>query len=182
MGTLSSYNDLDKCLPTDNFPPLFLIAGNHDIYFKGWEDFYARYGSSTYYFEIATPVAKDLVVCLDTSGGTLGSDQFDWFEDLLIDKRKDYRHCFVFTHNNLFKERHNTSANPFPEEFQSLARLFTKYKVEVVVVGHEHRHKVSLFGNTLYLQLDAMHDKAEQASYLELTVNADECNYCFFEL
>ena len=182
QGATSNYNDLEKCLPTGNFPKLFLIAGNHDIYFKGWDDYFARFGSSTYYFEIKTPVATDLVICLDTSGGTLGSKQLNWFEKLLETKRKNYRNCIVFTHNNFFREWHNPSTNPFIEEIHVMIQLFTKYNVEVVVTGHDHKNASVFFGKTLYLTQDAMHDKAEQASYLNLTVDGSKIEYCFIKI
>ncbi len=126
-----------------------------------------------------TPQATDLFICLDTSGGTLGEDQMCWFEQTLQNRRKDYRHCFVITHNNMFRERHSTSTNPFVDELHVLITLFTKYKVNMVITGHDHQHADSMFGVTRYIQLDAMNDGASNAGYFKLNVKNEEVIYSF---
>ena len=40
--------------------PVFLITGNHDLFFDGWKTFYEFFGSSTYYFTVSTPEVPDL--------------------------------------------------------------------------------------------------------------------------
>ena len=180
LGHDYDYDALEQCLPNRDLFPLFMIAGNHDIYFNGWEEYFARFGSSTYTFTMKTPQAADLFICLDTSGGTLGDKQLNWLEETLIARRASYRHCFVITHNNLFRERHSTSTNPFVEELKVLISLFTKYRVDMVITGHDHQKAESKFGVTRYIQLDAFHDAADNASYFKLNVK-NEAVTCGFE-
>ncbi len=47
LGHDNDYDAFEKCLPDRDSIPLFLIAGNHDIYFNGWAEYFARFGSST---------------------------------------------------------------------------------------------------------------------------------------
>ena len=78
-GHTKDYAVFQEHIPTQDSLPSFLVTGNHDLYFDGWNEFYSRFGSSTYFFTVQTPVATDLFICLDTGGGTLGSKQLDWF-------------------------------------------------------------------------------------------------------
>jgi predicted phosphodiesterase len=181
-GHVNNYAEFENCLPNRDLLPLFLIAGNHDIYFNGWKEYFARFGSSTYTFTIKTPEANDLFICLDTSGGTLGDEQLNWFEETLIKRRANYRHCFVITHNNMFRERHCTSTNPFVEELDVLIELFTKYSVDMVITGHDHKRADSLFGVTHYIQLDAIQDEADNASYFKLNIKSEAITYSFEKL
>lgn len=178
-GHVDDYDKFEQCLPDHDLLPLFLIAGNHDIYFNGWEEYFERFGSSTYAFTIKTPKASDLFICLDTSGGTLGDDQLNWLGETLMKLRTSYRHCFVITHNNLFRERHSTSTNPFVEELHVLIDLFTKYRVDMVITAHDHQHADNLFGVTRYIQLDALQDAADNASYFKLNINSESITYSF---
>lgn len=181
-GHSDNYDELDNCLPKAEFPPLYFVSGNHDIYFGGWVEFYKRYGSSTYYFEITTSLGTDLYVCLDSSSGTLGSKQIEWFEELLKSKRQNYRHCIVFSHNNIFRENHTPSTNPFIAEVHRMIKIFTAYNVEMVITGHDHQRAESTFGRTRYIQLDATHDRADQASYFKLTIKGNALSYCFVKI
>ena len=52
-----------------------VLAGNHDIYFDQWHEYYELFGSSTYYFVVKTPTASDLFIALDSSCGSLGKKQ-----------------------------------------------------------------------------------------------------------
>jgi predicted phosphodiesterase len=179
LGHDYDYDAFEKCLPDRDSFQLFMIAGNHDIYFNGWEEYFARFGSSTYTFTIKTPQAADLFICLDTSGGTLGDEQLNWLEETLIARRAGYRHCFVITHNNLFRERHSTSTNPFVEELKVLISLFTKYRVDMVITGHDHQRADTKFGVTRYIQLDAFNDEADNASYFKLNIKSEAVTYGF---
>lgn len=181
-GRPSQYSELRKNLPNQDSLPLFFVAGNHDIYFNGWEEFYSNFGSSTYLFILKTPVARDLFICLETGGGTLGDSQIAWFDNVLKTMRRDYRHCFVFTHNNLFRARHTPSTNPMIEELHVLIELFTKYKVDMVITGHDHKRDDCLFGITRYIQLDALHDGADNASYFKIIIDGNNINYLFEDI
>lgn len=181
-GRSDQYDEFQLHLPANDSLPIFFLAGNHDIYFNGWNQFYSRFGSSTYLFSVITPDRKDLYICLDTSGGTLGDCQMEWFSNTLRNLRSNYRHCIVFTHNNLFRARHTPSTNPMTEELQVLFTLFTKYHVEMVITGHDHKRDDSLFGITRYIQLDAIQDGKSQASFLKINIEGNKIAYTFVKL
>jgi predicted phosphodiesterase len=178
-GSSSDYPVFDHHLKTENSLPAFLVAGNHDLHFEGWKEFYSRFGSSTYTFTIKTPVASDLCICLETGGGTLGDKQLDWLTGLLKTMRPNYRRCIIFTHNNFFRTRHTDSTNPLTEEVSELMSLIAEYHVNMVVTGHDHRHDVEVLGLTTYIVMDALKDGSENAGYFELRVIDGNITYSF---
>lgn len=159
----------------------FPIAGNHDLYFDGWKNFYSLFGSTTYMFTVNTPTASDLFICTDTAGGTLGKDQLEWLTGILETERHKHRYCIIFTHNNLFRIRHTTSTNPFVEELRVLMELSIKYQIDMVIAGHDHARNVVQFGNTTHITLDALTDSYKDPGYLKLTIK-DEIEYEFVNL
>ncbi|MDD3686029.1 MAG: metallophosphoesterase [Bacteroidales bacterium] len=176
--------DYDQCKSiTDSFPkPLFMMTGNHDLYFDGWKSFYNYFGSSTYYFTVTTPDTADLYICLDSGGGTYGKSQIAWLEDLLVNERSKYRHCVVFSHVNMLRTRRTTSANPMVEEVAFLINLFTEYNVGLVVNGHDHLQDKTVFGSTTYIILDALVDSYENAGFMQIKVDNEKTDTEFFRL
>lgn len=162
--------------------PYFPLVGNHELYFSGWANYLAYFGSSTYYFSIKSNKAEDLIICLDTGSGTLGSKQLAWFKNLLATKRKGYRNCIVFTHNNLYRIRHTSSTNPLTEELLVMTELFARYRVNMVVAGHDHRKNVQTLGNTVHITLNAMVDGFEHADFLTISSNDGIVSYQFTEI
>ena len=178
-GHTGNYMLFAEHLPDQDSLPSFLIIGNHDLLYKGWDEFYDLFGASTYHFTIKTQHDTDLYICLDTGGGTLGDKQLAWLTQLLVTSRTDYRHCIIFTHNNFFRFRHTDSTNPLVEELQVLMELFTRYRVDMVITGHDHIHNAELFGNTWYLTMDALEDGLSNAGYLRLNVKPDHLLFTF---
>jgi len=181
-GHAKDYAVLEEHIPNPDSLPSFLVAGNHELYFDGWSEFYSRFGSSSYYFSVQTPVASDLFICLDTGGGTLGSKQLDWLKDILSSIRPDYRHCVILTHNNLFRLRRTATTNPPIEELHVLMDLFTKHRVDMVITGHDHEKHTKLFGNTTYITMNAIHDGKKNAAYLQLNIKSGNLDYSFINL
>lgn len=181
-GRITDYETLSLNIPSKDSIVSFLMVGNHDIYFDGWKEFYARFGSSTYYFQVKTPKADDLFICLDSGSGTLGEKQLKWLEKILKDKRNFYRHCIVFTHVNFFRTRHTGSTNPVVEELQILMDLFYTYNVNFVIMGHDHIKSTEKIGNTNYITMDALLDGFDQAGYLELKISNQSTDYTFVNL
>jgi predicted phosphodiesterase len=157
----------------------FLMVGNHDLFFDGWNEYYSRFGSSVYLFTIKTPTAEDLFICLDTGNGTLGNKQLDWLNEILQTSRNNHRFCTVFTHNNFFRNRHTLSTNPLVEELLVLMDLFTKYRVDMVITAHDHIKYAEKFGNTNYIIMDALMDGLDYAGYLRLSVENGNIEYRF---
>ena len=181
-GHEEDYHTFFEHLPKQDTLVSFLVVGNHDLYFNGWEHFYELFGSTTFYFSIKTPTATDLFICLDTGGGTLGSNQLAWFRDLLENARPKYRRCVVFTHNNLFRVRHTTSTNPNVEELHVLIELCVKHQIDMVVTGHDHKRNVIDLGNTVHITLDALEDISKNPGFCILQNNAGEIQYEFVEV
>lgn len=168
---IEQYPDLEK----------FTMVGNHDIYFNGWNLFYERFGSTAYYFIVSGNDFSDIYFCLDTGSGTLGDKQLEWFSNQLQTKRQLYRHCVVFTHNNLFRMRYIPTTKPMVEELLVLMELFVEYNVDIVITGHDHKKSVANFGNTTHIILDALVDGYKDAGYLMLNISS-ELDYSFINL
>lgn len=181
-GNVEDYQVLVNHLPSKESLMYFALTGNHDLYFDGWKQFRELFGTSSYYFVVNTPAASDIFIGLETGGGTLGDKQLEWLKNLLNSKRANYRYCTVFTHNNLFRLRPTESTNPFAEEIQVLADLFARYKVNMVVNGHDHKRNTAVFGYTTYLIMDALLDSNKNASYLKITYSQQNMEYRFVEI
>ncbi len=178
-GHEKDYLLFQQLLPEEDLLPFFIITGNHDLYFGGWKYFYSAFGSSSYTIKVYTSVDKDLFICLDTGSGTLGNKQLEWFKNILKAQRQEYRRCIVVTHNNLFRFRRTSSTNPLTEELHVLLDLFTKYRVDMVITGHDHKKDVQVFGNTTHIIMDALKDNEKNAGYFQLMINNGEINYKF---
>lgn len=173
---------LSELLPSADSLNSFAIVGNHDLYFDGWQSFFELLGSSSYYFIVKTPSESDLFICLDTGGGTLGAQQYEWLEALLKSERTEYRHCVIFTHNNFYRLRSTTSTNPMSEETQALSELFLRHEVNMVVTGHDHQRDTEVYGHTTHIIMDALQDHNDDASYLTLDIDLQDLSYTFVEL
>lgn len=178
-GKQADYEVFSSHLPVDTTFRYFALAGNHDVYFDGWSHFKKVFGSSTYYFVVTSPNASDLFICLDSSGGTLGNSQLEWFRTLLESNRKKHRYCVVFTHNNLLRFRPTFSTNPYVEEVQVLLDLFLRHRVDFVITGHDHIRDSATFGKTTHITMDALHDNNRHAGFLKLFIREDGIDYSF---
>ncbi len=181
-GNAYDYDSLEQHMPNKAELPYFMLAGNHELYFGGWNEYYSRFGSSSYYFTVKTPTASDFYICLDTGSGTLGSKQLKWFKELLENSRNNYRRYIVFTHNNLYRIRHTLSTNPTNEELLVLTELFAKYKVDMVVTGHDHLKNVIKLGNTTHITMNALHDGFMYAGYFQLNIKEGQLSYEFVDI
>jgi len=120
-GHAGDYALFEQHLPDQDSLTTFPIVGNHDLHYEGWDEFYARFGSSTYIFTVKTPV----------------------------------------------------------EELQVLLELFTKYHVDMVITGHDHKHNAEFFGITWYIVMDALEDGLSNAGYLKLNVKKGQIVFTF---
>ena len=181
-GHAEDYAVLNDHIPDPDSIVSFLTVGNHDLYFGGWEQFYSMYGASAYKFTIVTPQARDLFICLDTGSGTLGSEQLDWLKNTLESERANYRKCILFTHNNLFRNRHTTSTNPVVDELHVFLDLAIEYSIDMVITGHDHKRNMEIFGSTTYITMDALYDEYNEAGYLKLVFNEDGIRFEFIQM
>jgi hypothetical protein len=178
-GKSSDYDVFQKAVPPVDSLLSFPIAGNHDLWYGNWKEYYSRFGSSTYFFLIRTPGAEDLFICLENAAGTLGEKQLDWLETILKTRRSDYRHCIVFTHCNILRPRQTESTSAPVEEIEVLLDLFNRYNVELVVTAHDHKHDVEVLGKTSYIIVDALEDGLSYAGYLRINATHSGLTYNF---
>lgn len=181
-GHKQDYDTLKNHLPDFNLMPWFMAVGNHDLYFDGWKSFFPYFGSSSYYFSIQTPGAKDLNIVIDSGSGTLGGKQLAWLKNVLENERSHYRHCFVYSHVNFFRNRHTGSTNPLVDELYVLTELFAQYQVDMIFSGHDHMRSINHLGNTSYITMDALLDGFPSAGYVDLTVDKTRASYNFVDL
>jgi hypothetical protein len=126
-----------------------------------------------------TPDARDLFICLDTGSGTLGNRQLDWLENILENERHHFRNCIIISHSNFFRSRRTLSTTPLVEEIYFLLDLFSDNNVDMVIMGHDHERSVELFGNTVYLTLDAIEDGYSDASFVRIENRNGVLEYVF---
>ena len=181
-GLSEDYDTFEDHIINADSINLFYVVGNHDLWYNGWGEFYSRFGSSSYYFTITTPVASDLYICLDSGGTTVGHLQMEWLKNLLKTVRPDYRRCIIITHINLFRPRKTTSTNLVEEELDALINLFTEHNVDMVITGHDHMRDVENFGVTTYIQVDALKDGLANAGYMNLYVKNGKIGYSFLSI
>jgi UDP-2,3-diacylglucosamine pyrophosphatase LpxH len=187
VGDLTSGNEKDYSLFQQHLPCQdslisFPVTGNHDLWFDGWNQYYIRFGSSTYLFTVKTQQANDLFICLDSGSGTLGDKQFKWLRNNLQVLRPQYRHCIVFTHDNFFRNRHTTSTNPVIEEVTALMELFAENNVDMVVAGHDHEQYSTIFGKTTYIVMDALLDGFKNSGYFQIVMSNGDIGHKFIRL
>lgn len=164
---------------------IYYTTGNHDIYFDQWPEYFKRFGSSTYWFEVQTVSGyKDLYVAIESASGTLGADQREWLENALKDKQNHgFRHIIVFTHTHFFKkdtsQGHTSNFNM--EETYDLLDLFDRYDVSMVLQGHSHSRDLTMFKDVVYLRVDALEDHYLDAFYTILKIGGN-INYEFIKV
>ncbi len=160
-----------------NDVPLFGTPGNHDLYFGQWAEYISYWHTSSYYFTVETPNAKDFYISLDTGDGTFGRKQLAWLREVLAEKTKenDYRHIIVFTHTHIFKRdvsQGHTSNFPMEETYE-VTSLFQQYGVELYLSGHAHSRNVMSFKDVRYVIVDTMQDAVDNPYYLTAMVAED---------
>jgi predicted phosphodiesterase len=181
-GKAEEYDTFQKHYPKNDSLRSFYLAGNHDLWHNGWEEFYSRFGSSSYYFTVKTPTGTDLFICIDTGGGTLGKLQTEWLTEILKTMRSSYRRCVVITHVNFFRPRKTESTNLVQEELVFLMDLFARYNVDMVITGHDHESDVETFGVTTYIVVDALEDGLSNAGYMNMRVKNGKIGYQFVNI
>ena len=180
-GRPEDYTLFVSLLPHPDSLASFTMLGNHDLFFNGWESYRSLLGTSSYYFTVKTPQGVDLYICTDSGSSTLGPKQTKWLKDLLDNERDNYGRCVFFTHVNFFRDRHTSSTNPMIEEMYVLMDLFVKHRVDMVVMGHDHKRSIEQLGNTTYITMDALVDEFEDASYMKLNVTNGSISYEFVD-
>ena len=172
----------DKTQAKDD--PCFTVLGNHDVYFN-CANFYKQYfHTSTYTVTVKTVGGyQDLYILLDSGNGTHGKRQLEWLEEQLA-HRADYRHCFVVSHNWLFRTSYNYTTTPaanLPQDEQyAFMDLMSNSNVELVLMGHFHMREQRQFGGVQYVMTDNLNDGGKP-SYVVVNVG-EKITYEYKEL
>lgn len=159
--------------------PIFSILGNHDIYFDGWNDFYAMLGASVYWFDVECGSSRDLFITLDSASGTLGRKQLKWLRGFLASERSKYRHCVVLTHTNLFYTDNSQtgSGNMALEESAAITDLFSRHDVMLCLQGHDHYREDLTLGGVRYTIVGTIRDEAQKPEYLKICITKAGAEY-----
>lgn len=165
--------------------PCFLVIGNHDVYFDCAPFFKQYFHTSTYTVTVNTVSGyKDLFIFLDSGNGTHGKRQLKWLEEKLS-HREDYRHCFVVSHNWLFRTSYNYTTTPaanLPQDEQyAFMDLMSNNNVDIVIMGHFHMREQRQFGGVQYVMTDNLNEDNVTPSYLVMTVG-EKVRYVYEEL
>ena len=164
--------------------PCFPVIGNHDVYFDCAKFYKQYFHTSTYTVTVKTVGGfQDLYIILDSGNGTHGKRQLDWLEEQLS-YRADYRHCFVISHNWLFRTSYNYTTTPaanLPQDEQyAFMDLMSRSNVELVLMGHFHAREQRQFGGVQYVMTDNLNDGGKP-SYLVVNVG-EKVTYAYEEL
>ena len=159
----------DPSVQADN-DPCFPIIGNHDVYFDCAEYFKKHFHTSTYTLTVNTLGGfKDLFVFLDSGNGTHGKRQMEWLEEQL-ERRGEYRYCFVISHNWMFRTTYNYTTTPaanLPEDEQyAFMDMMSRNNVNMVIMGHFHYRDAKMFYGVPYVMTDNLNDSSTTPSYL----------------
>ena len=159
--------------------PIFSLIGNHDLFFKGWNEYAKLLGPSVYWFEVKSGPSKDLFITLDSASGTLGKKQMEWLKNILATERANYRHCVVLTHTNLFytDNTQQGSSNMALEETALLADIFSRNKVTLCLQGHDHHRENLTLDGVRYTIVGTIRDEAENPEYLAITMSNSGAEY-----
>jgi UDP-2,3-diacylglucosamine pyrophosphatase LpxH len=165
--------------------PCFPIIGNHDVYYDCAKYFKSHFHTSTYAVVVKTQGGdQDLYLMLDSGNGTHGDLQTEWLEKQLAN-RSQYRHCFVISHNWLFRTTYNYTTTPaanLPEDEQyAFMDLMSRSGVDLVIMGHFHYSDAKTFGGVKYVMTNNLNDGEEKPSCMIVTCG-DRVTYDYQEL
>lgn len=165
--------------------PCFMVLGNHDVYYDCAKYFKQYFHTSTYTVTVKTVGGyKDLFIFLDSANGTHGKRQLEWLEEQLT-HRADYRHCFVISHNWLFRTSYNYTTTPaanLPQDEQyAFMDLMSRRNVEMVIMGHFHMREQRQFGGVMYVMTDNLNEGKIIPTYLMVDVG-ENVSFTYKEL
>ena len=149
---------------------LMAVCGNHDIYFKQWEQFIQTFKTSSYYFVVETPAGKkDLFVVFDSADGTVGRKQLAWLSETLAwAEQQAFRHIVACTHTNFFKRDNSQghSSNFTQEETYALLNILTEHGVDMLWTGHDHCREITQVKSMTSIVVDSMKDEDKEPYYM----------------
>lgn len=138
--------------------PHYAIPGNHDVWNQGWDSYKNVLGPGTY-----SATAGNLrIIALDSATDSIGRSQYAWLESQLQAKTEPY--CIIITHYNFFAANtFETAQASNTEEVYGMMRMFERYGVDYVLMGHSHIYDFRRIRGINYLvgsELKDYHDSA----------------------
>lgn len=110
--------------------------------------------------------AHFVVLNSNTSAGILDIYQEKWLNNDLV--ANDKRWTIVMMHHSLFSDSYHRDDSDVREMRRTLTKLFTKYKVDMVLSGHDH----------VFLRTVPMNGaKPGEVSYIEIDENGQKVQY-----
>jgi 3',5'-cyclic AMP phosphodiesterase CpdA len=157
-----------KSLFADIKPPVYYIAGNHDIYSEETKKSYVKnFGRLNYIKEIHGVVFVFLYTNIKKNDrNVFGREFYQWFEDAL--KSAQGKPIIVFQHIPAGDDFYtNMFHKPLPAKVEKKWNaLINEYKVKAVIAGHFHRDEMDWFGDVpLYVSPPVAKWFGRQATY-----------------
>lgn len=149
------------------------VLGNHDVYHNGSKMFGKLLGKFTYSFEIG----NTKFIFLDTSTGTFGKKQKEWYENELSHDKQ----LIIFTHYNFVTStvQEFVSMTNAEDEYYFFD-INDKYDVKYVVSGHLHKNNEKNIRNVKYQTLTTLQKKKK--AVLLVSVNKTEITTSLLDL
>jgi len=154
--------------------PVFSAAGNHDLWNQGWDHFKTVLGPSVY--SIVSGNVR--IIVLDSGDDTLGADQYKWLERELAATSQTWR--IVVSHYNFFSPNIvETAQATNREEIYGMMRMFEKYHVNYVLMGHSHIYDHRLINGVNYVVSPSLKEYVidEQKHFTRLNVSGGQMTH-----
>jgi hypothetical protein len=154
----------------------FSVAGNHDIFFNGWETYLNRTGSSTYSFT----AGNSKFIALDTADGTVGAPQTAWLREQLSGALPT--HTFIFSHYSPVVPGIQTWLKLANEtESLNLMTLCRDRGVRAWFGAHYHSYLNQTIGGVTYITAGGgggrRMDPYREFFFVQASVNGDNVTY-----
>lgn len=151
---------------------IYPVLGNHDVYNNGSQVFGKLLGKFIYSIDIE----NIRFIFLDTSTGTFGKKQKDWYQNKLSCNKK----IIVFTHYNLITGivQELTSMSNAEDEYYFF-NINDEYNVEYVFSGHLHKNNKKEIRGVKYQTITTLQNKKDSVllvSIRENTINTKLLN------
>ena len=148
--------------------PCYPVIGNHDIYFRNWDNWKNLIGSTSYKINGDTAT----LFILDSANAFFGKEQLDWLENELKSLKG---RGFVFTHSNLFGYYQQLT------DTNERARIMSilQNKCDIMFMGHSHARLIREAGGVKYINIE---DFKGNDTYVIVSVDNAGVSYEFAKL
>ena len=118
--------------------PFYMIPGNHEIETEDGiidkTSYMEIFGQTYYWFAYG----NTLFIGLDSSEGTIDTEQFRWLQLTLEKIRPHFKYCVIYSHVPPTGGTKIIDKHLLPEVSQKFASLISHYNVTMLLFGHVH--------------------------------------------